>query len=489
MATNNRSEEPCPEGDRVCVRAQKRGNARGAKADREVDACRATLQEEKAPSVPVRDKQGAEVRARWAWTEPVVWSERMLSTLETGIRGGVWFSLIDKVWSAKSLEAGWIKVARNRGAAGVDGQSVREFERHAANELGKLGEELRQDSYQPLPGKRQWIEKPGSREKRPLGVPCVRDRVVQAAMRQVMEPIFERDFATHSYGFRPGRGARDALRRVDALLRQGAVWVVDADLKGYFDSIPHKRLMECVKKKVADGRVLELIEKFLKAGVIESMKGWEPTQTGTPQGSVLSPLLSNIYLDELDHLMAEHGYEMTRYADDFVIQTRSEEEAQKALEVLRRWVQERGLQLHPEKTRICNANEPGDGFEFLGYRFEKNRHWPRKKSLIKLRESIRERTPRCAGQSLQAIIAELNPVLRGWFEYFKHSTRGVMREVDGYVRRRLRSILRKRSKLSGISRAGADNRRWPTTFFDTHGLFSLKRAHEHIVQSRLRATH
>lgn len=489
MATDKRSEEPSPEGDRASVGAKKRGNARGAKGGREVDVNGAASQEEQAPRVLERDKQGADVRARWAWTEPAVWTERMLSTLETGIKGGVWFSLVDKVWSERSLEAGWKKVARNRGAAGVDGQSVRQFERHAASELGKLGNELKQGSYQPQPGKRQWIEKPGSKEKRPLGIPCVRDRIVQAAMRQVMEPIFERDFAPHSYGFRPGKGAKDALRRVDALLGQGAVWVVDADLKGYFDSIPHERLLECVEAKVADGRVLELLRKFLKAGVMESMRGWEPTENGTPQGAVISPLLSNIYLDELDHLMAKSGYEMTRYADDFVIQTRSEEEAKKALEQLRQWVEERGLQLHPEKTRICNASESGNGFEFLGYRFEKGRHWPRRKSLLKVRATIRERTPRCAGSSLRAIIAKLNPVLRGWFEYFKHSPRGTMVEVDGYVRRRLRSILRGYEGKRGISRAGADNHRWPTAFFNTHGLFSLRIAHEQMLQSRLRVTH
>lgn len=449
----------------------------------------ATSQEAKAPRVPERDKQGAEVRARWAWAEPAVWTERMLNTLETGIKGGVWFSLIDKVWSEQSLEAAWRKVAVNQGAAGVDGQSVRQFERHAERELRRIGQELKESRYQPQPGRRHWIEKPGSKEKRPLGIPSVRDRVVQAALRQVLEPVFERDFAEHSYGFRPRRGAKEALRRVEGLLKEGQTWVVDADLKGYFDSIPHERLMECVKAKVADGRVLGLLEKFLKAGVMENLKDWEPAEKGTPQGAVISPLLANIYLDELDHRMAKNGYAMTRYADDFVIQTHSEAEAKKALEEVRQWVAERGLKLHPEKTRIGNVNEPGGGFEFLGYRFEKQRHWPRPKSLKKIRATLRERTPRKTGRSLKAIIAGLNPVLRGWFGYFQHSTRCVLVELDGYVRRRLRSILRQQQGKAGISKGGKDNRSWPNGFFAGQGLYSLVTVRDQRLQSRVRATH
>jgi RNA-directed DNA polymerase len=447
------------------------------------------MQEDQAPTVPERDKQGAEVRARWAWTEPAVWTERMLSTLETGVKGGVWFSLIDKVWSEKSLAAAWKKVARNRGAAGIDRQSVRQFEAHAESELRRLGKELQEGRYEPQPGKRQWIEKPGSKEKRPLGIPSVRDRVAQAALRQVLEPVFERDFAEHSYGFRPGRGAKEALRRVDGLLKEGRVWVVDADLKGYFDSIPHDRLMDCVRAKVADGRVLELVEKFLKAGVMEELKGWEPTEKGTPQGAVISPLLANLYLDELDHLMAKNGCAMTRYADDFVIQVHSEAEANAALEQIKQWVAERGLELHPEKTRIGNVNQPGGGFEFLGYRFEKSSHWPRAKSLKKVRATVRERTPRCAGRSLKEIIAELNPMLRGWFGYFKHSPRSVMVAMDGYVRRRLRSILRHQRGYAGVRNRSKDSRSWPNAFFTDRGLYSLRAARDQMLQSRHRAIH
>ena len=239
----------------------------------------------------------------------------MLTTLEQGVEGGKWFRLFDKVFAERNLWAAFQQVARNQGAAGVDHVTVQEFERQLPDSVWDLSDLLRSGGYQPQAVRRVQIPKPGSNETRPLGIPTVRDRVVQAAVVNVIEPIFERDFAEHSYGFRPGRGCKDALRRVDELLRAGYVHVVDADLKSYFDSIPHDRLMARLETKIADGPVLKLIASFLHAEILEEATQWTP-QSGAPQGAVLSPLLSNVYLDPLDHLVAASGLEMVRYADD-----------------------------------------------------------------------------------------------------------------------------------------------------------------------------
>jgi RNA-directed DNA polymerase len=295
----------------------------------------------------------------------------------------------------------------------------------------------------------------------------------------VLEPIFERDFAAHSYGFRPGRGCKDALRWVDALLKDGTVFIGDADLKSYFDTIPHDRLLALVGQKVADGKIMKLLEEFLRQGILDGLDAWTPEQ-GTPQGAVISPLLSNIYLDPLDHLMAAEGFEMVRYADDFVVLCRSEAQAARALAVIAEWTATAGLILHPDKTHLIDAR--GQSFDFLGYRFEGGRRWPRDKSLGKFKDSIRAKTRRTAGRSLRAIIDGLNPVLRGWFVYFQHSYRTTFPDLDGWLRRRLRSLLRRRRGMRGIAR-GADHQRWTTNFFAEHGLFSLQRAHALAGQS------
>jgi RNA-directed DNA polymerase len=213
----------------------------------------------------------------------------MLQALETGVKGGKWFSLIDKVWKEDNLGAAWGRAMINQGGPGMDGQTLKQFSAQLGKELDRLERELREGRYQPLPVRRRWIPKPGSREKRPLGIPAVRDRIVQGAVRNVIEPILERDFAEHSYGFRPGRGCKDALRRVNRLLQTGKTWVVDVDLKSYFDTIPHDRLMERIKERISDGRLLALMESYLKAGVMDGLKGWEATEQGTPQGAVMTP--------------------------------------------------------------------------------------------------------------------------------------------------------------------------------------------------------
>jgi RNA-directed DNA polymerase len=424
-----------------------------------------------------------DIRARWAWVEATVWTERMLTALEEGVLGGKWYSLMDKVYTLPNLRKAFARVKANGGAAGVDHVTVKEFERHLEANLEKLSRALRDGTYRPLAIRRVYIPKPGSQERRPLGIPTVRDRVVQAALRAVLEPIFERDFAAQSYGFRPNRGCKDALRRVAALLEAGYHWVVDADLKSYFDTIPHSTLLTRVKEKVTDSRVLGLLQAFLTAEVMETTKSWEP-EGGTPQGAVISPLLSNIYLDPLDQQMAREGLAMVRYADDFVILCRSEAEARQALERVRSWTESAGLRLHPSKTRIVDARQAG-GFDFLGYHFERGKRWPRQKSLDKLKDAIRAKTRRCNGQSLAAIITDLNRTLRGWFEYFKHSRPFIFADLDRRVRRRLRSILRHRQGRKGCG-GGWDNVHWPPAFFAEQGLLSLVAAHALACQSSRR---
>lgn len=427
-----------------------------------------------------RAKQAGEVRARWAWTEQAVWTERMLTALERGVKGGCWFSLMDKVYAPDNLRAAWERVRANRGAAGVDHQTIEMFAHEVEANLERLARPLREGTYRPHAVKRVWIPKAGKKELRPLGIPTVRDRVVQTALRSVLEPIFERKFHARSYGFRPGRGCKDALRRVDQLLQQGYTWAVDADLKSYFDTIPHEQLLERVRAEVADGRVLALLQAFLTQGVLEGMETWTP-EAGSPQGAVVSPLLSNIYLNPLDHAMAASGYEMVRYADDFVVLCRSADEAHKALEAVRTWTVEAGLVLHPDKTRIVDATQEG-GFDFLGYHFERGRKWPRAKSLVKLKDTLRVTTRRLNGASLQAIIKKVNRTLAGWFEYFKHSSRFTFSMLDGWVRMRFRSILRQRSGRKGRGR-GKDHQRWPNAYFAEQGLLSLTAAHVSVCQS------
>jgi RNA-directed DNA polymerase len=422
------------------------------------------------PGVP-QAKQGREVQAQWAWTEASVWTERMLATLEGGIKGGKWFSLIDKVWKMENLQSAAQKVARGKSKKKPDGRKCHRYLEQSPERLPILQEKLKDGSYQPRPVQRVWIPKLGSKELRPLGVPEVEDRVVQMALRNVIEPIFEHTFAEHSYGFRPGRGAKDALRRVQQHLDAGKVWVVDADIKGYFDNIPQDKLLAAVGEHVSDGNVLELLRRFLKQGVMESGKGWQPTEQGTPQGAIISPLLANIYLNPLDHQMAGQGWEMVRYADDFVIQCASREEAEAALETMRQWMEKAGLTLHPTKTRIVDASQQG-GFDYLGYHYERGYRWPREKSLEKIKEAIREKTWKMRSGSMREIAEDINRTTRGWFEYFKHSHWTKFAPLDAWIRQRLRTIQRKRHKGKGRAR-GVDHQRWPNAYFAEIGLFSL----------------
>lgn len=443
-----------------------------------------TSSEERPSSVPATATQGGD--AHWLWAEQTVWTERMLTALEQGVKGGVWFSLIDKVFAERTLRAAAGSVIANKGAPGVDHVSVEEFEAELEANVKKLSAALRDGSYKPSAIRRVYIPKPGSNEQRPLGIPTVRDRTVQAAIRSVIEPIFDWEFAEHSYGFRPGHGCKDALRRVDSLLKDGFAYVVDADLKSYFDTIPHDRLMGRLRERIADERLLRLIESFLKAGILDGQEEYEP-EAGAPQGAVLSPLLSNIYLNPLDHLMAKQGIEMVRYADDFVILCRSQADAEAALQQVRQWCEAEGLTLHPSKTKIVDVRS--EGFDFLGYHFATTKRgrltrWPRKKSLDKLKDSIRAITKRTNGHSLGYIIAKLNRTLRGWFGYFKHSCKTAFPPIDGWVRMRLRSILRKRAGRHGRGH-GLDHHRYPNAYFTEQGYWSLEVAHRSAWQSPL----
>lgn len=421
---------------------------------------------------PTQAKQAGELCDRWGWIEHSVWTDRMLTRLEQSEPTTVGFGLWDKGCARRNLQAAFWAVWRNDGAPGVDGQTVRPFDEHAEAELARLGEELRHQRYRRQPARRVWIPKPGTTEQRPLGIPAVRDRTVEAALRHVPEPIFENDFAESSYGFRPGRGCREAVGRVEELLSQGHVWCVDCDLKSYFDTIPHDRLMALIGQRIVDGSVLAVLEQCLKAGVLEELKGWQPTERGTPQGAVISPMLANLYLNPLDHELGRRGWAMVRSADDFVVLGRTKEEAESVLNYLREWTTAAGLTLHPTKTRIVEATS--EGFDFLGWHFRGGKKWPRKKSLQKLQDKLRPLTRRTHGWSLKAIMAKANPILRGWHGYFRDSHPTGLSGPDGWLRRRLRAMLRKREKRPGYGLSKADSQRWPIRWFARQGLFSLE---------------
>jgi len=398
----------------------------------------------------------------------------MVSALVNGVKGGKWFSLIDKVSAPATLELAWTKVRANKGAAGVDGQSLERFAANSDKYLAELSEALRTGRYRAQAVRRVEIPK-GDGGTRPLGIPVVKDRIVQTATKLVIEPIFEVEFLDGSYGFRPGRGCHDALREVDRWIKEGSPFVVDADLAGYFDSIPHGRLMERVEGRISDGRILDLLRGWLEADVLKDAERWTPT-TGAPQGAVISPLLANIYLHPLDARMAALGWRMARYADDFVVLCRSREEADAALAEIRRWVEDNGLTLHSDKTHVGDCRQTGEGFDFLGYRFEAGRRWVREKSLKRFKDGIRAKTGRSRGDSLARIVSDLNPMLKGWFGYFKHACPRQFGTLDGFIRRRLRALLRTQAKRPGRGHNRLDHQHWPNVFFAEAGLFALHTA-------------
>jgi RNA-directed DNA polymerase len=385
---------------------------------------------------------------------------------------------IDKMQVFEAYKA----VKSNAGAAGVDGQTIEQFEADLKSNLYKIWNRMSSGSYFPPPVRAVTIPKKSGGD-RILGVPAVKDRVVQAALKLVIEPIFEHEFEPRSFGFRQGLGRKDALREVDRHLKSGHFWVVDADLQSYFDTIPHAPLLAKVGRRIADGRVLEIVQQFLKQDIMEDMTRWTPT-SGSPQGAVISPLIANIYLHELDVEMREAGMVMVRYADDAVVLCRSREAADSALARMRAWVNANGLMLHPDKTYVGDCRVEGQGFEFLGYRFEAGRRCVRKKSLKSVRDKIRAKTKRNEGHSIEYVIASLNPTLRGWYAYFQHAHHFTFSSLDGFIRRRLRAMLRRQKHRPGQDQCRRDHKQWPNAFFADLGLFTMSEAHQLARQSR-----
>jgi len=438
----------------------------------------------------------------------------MLTTLlDNKVRGGKWHALIDKVYAELNLHTAARKVTGKKKAAGVDGQSCEEFEEHLLVETRQLAEQIKDQTYRPSAVRRRpklrvgaRIPKPGRpNETRPLGIPTVRDRVVQRAIVNVIEPILDHQFHERSFGFRHERGAHDALRIVEQKLQEGYVYVVDADLKGFpfrlnvscvearsrfirtvarttrprrFDTIPKDRLLTLVKEHVSDSRMLKLIKLFLDQNIMEELREWTPI-ADVPQGAVLSPVLSNLYLNPLDHEMADNGFEMVRYADDFVVLCRSEFEAEVALQMTSEWVESAGLTLHPTKTKIVDSRV--ESFAFLGYSFRGEKIYPRRESLAKMKARIKELTPRKRPGSIRSIAAELNSVLRGWFGYFRHCRWTIFKDLDGKLRSRLRRLLLQRHKNN--PKRLPHTHRWPNDFFTKAGLYSLREAHFRFDQS------
>lgn len=425
-----------------------------------------------SPGSTAVKRQTSDLRQRWGWTEESIWTENMLVALENGVKGGKWFSLIDKVYDLRTLKAAWKKVRANKGAAGIDDISVGMFERKAEVYLLEIQQALKSNYFRPLPVKRAYISK-GKGKLRPLGIPVVKDRIVQSAIKLVIEPIFEKEFSQASYGFRPGRSCKDALRVVDGLLVEGCSWYVDADIQGYFDAIPHDRLMQKFKRYISDGTLCELVESFVRHDVMED-GGICSALSGTPQGGIISPLLANLYLHDLDLMMEKEGFRMVRFADDFIVLASDEQSVIRAQTFIHEWVEENQLTVHPDKSHTGNSQIKGQGFEFLGYRFENGKRWVREKSILNLRNAVRDRTKRAGGVSIAAVIQKLNPVLRGWYNYFKHVNLYGMNTFDAFVRRRLRAILRHYNKRPGFGRSLRDHQSWPNSYFANLGLFTME---------------
>ena len=376
-------------------------------------------------------------------------------------------SLVDKVYKMKNLELAWQKVRQNRGVGGIDGQSIEEFEGNLVENLERLHNELKADTYHPQPVRQKMIPKPGQPGKlRPLGIPTVYDRVCQQALLNRLEPIFDPVFDEANFGYRKGRSTKDALRKIWKEVQEGREWILDADLKDFFGSVDHEKLMTLVNQCVSDGRVLRLIKSILKAGCYAEGKTL-PTEQGTPQGGVISPLLSNILLTPFDCEMRKKGYRLTRYADDWLVTCKSRSEAISALATARRILEKLGVTLHTEKTRIVHVRQ---GFEFLGYKIKRGSQklrlapekirsgvvqgdlyvYPRDKSIRHFTEQIRKRTRRKAPVGTKELIEEINPVIRGWGNYYcKAHVRQLFNRLDGWIVRRIWSHRHKRWRNTG----------------------------------------
>jgi RNA-directed DNA polymerase len=395
-------------------------------------------------------------------------------------------SLIDKVYTRKNLRMAWEKVKANRGAGGIDGQTLKDFEEQLEQHLDRLHRELKEDAYHPEPVRQVAIPKSGKPgEFRTLGIPTVYDRVCQQALLNRLESIFDPVFDEANFGYRRGRSTKDALRKVWTEIQEGWEWIVDADLRDFFGSVDHEKLLTLVAQQVADGRVLRLIDAMLKAGSCGEGRLF-PTERGTPQGGVVSPLLSNILLTPFDREMRNRGYRLARFADDWVVTCRSAPEARAALDAAARILKQLGVDLHPQKTRIVHVQY---GFDFLGYTLKRGRGLrlpsskirsgarsgelyaiPREKSLRRFMDQVRQRTKRRVPLSTEQVVAELNPLLRGWGEYYKRAhVRLIFNRLDRWVVRRIWSHRFKRWRCAGWTQLPA------ATLYREYGLVNLVR--------------
>ena len=359
-----------------------------------------------------------------------------------------WFSLYDKVFLEKNLRKAFFEVKKNKGAGEVDRVSLWQYQENLDSNIRELSRTLQQKTYQPLPVRRVLIPKPDGK-LRPLGIPAIRDRVVQQAFLNILQPIFEKIFHCSSYGYRPNCSPHQAVRKIEEYLTQGYQWIVDADIEDFFGTLDHELLIDELNTQIADGSILNLVRQFLEAGIMEEGKVVYQT-TGTPQGGVISPLLSNIYLNSFDWQIAKAGYKLIRYCDDWIILTKIREEAEKAKQLAEDLLRERKLRLNFQKTRIVSHQE---GFEFLGFWFKDydgiHRKGPRSRATKSFKEKITYLTRRQQPRNVKMVIEKLNPIIRGWGLYFCiGDVKGKFQDLDGWIRMRLRSFQMKKRALS-----------------------------------------